>query len=87
MPKVSGLELLEKVKASDKEIPVIVATAFSEVETAVSAMKLGAFDYINKPFNHDEILLTVERALSFTRTRNENLQAAEQFQKPILKQK
>ncbi|HCA57733.1 MAG TPA: DNA-binding response regulator, partial [Blastocatellia bacterium] len=81
MPKVSGLELLEKVKASDKEIPVIVATAFGEVETAVSAMKLGAFDYINKPFNHDEILLTVERALSFTRTRNENLQLRELVEK------
>jgi len=81
MPKVSGLELLEKVKASDKEIPVIVATAFGEVETAVSAMKLGAFDYINKPFNHDEILITVERALSFTRTRNENLQLRELVEK------
>jgi len=74
MPKVSGLELLEKIKASGSEIPVIVATAFGEVETAVGAMKLGAFDYVNKPFNRDEILLTVERALSFSRTRNENIQ-------------
>lgn len=77
MPRLSGLELLEKIKATDGEIPVIVTTAFGEVETAVSAMKLGAFDYVNKPFNRDEILLTIERALSFSETRNENLQLRE----------
>ena len=49
MPKLSGLELLEKIKAESAEIPVIVITAFGEVETAVTAMKAGAFDYINKP--------------------------------------
>ena len=59
MPKLSGLELLEKIKAKNGEVPVIVTTAFGEVETAVSAMKLGAFDYVNKPFNRDEILLTI----------------------------
>lgn len=74
MPKFSGLELLEKIKATNGETPVIVTTAFGEVETAVSAMKLGAFDYVNKPFNRDEILLTIERALTFSATRNENLQ-------------
>lgn len=74
MPKLSGLELLEKIKAKNGEVPVIVTTAFGEVETAVSAMKLGAFDYVNKPFNRDEILLTIERALNFSETRNENLQ-------------
>ncbi|HEY0657858.1 MAG TPA: response regulator, partial [Pyrinomonadaceae bacterium] len=51
MPKLSGLELLEKIKNFNTETPVIVITAFGEVETAVSAMKAGAFDYINKPFN------------------------------------
>ncbi|MDQ3713721.1 MAG: response regulator, partial [Acidobacteriota bacterium] len=66
MPKLSGLELLEKIKAGGAEIPVIVITAFGEVETAVTAMKAGAFDYINKPFNRDEILLTLERAVSFS---------------------
>jgi DNA-binding NtrC family response regulator len=53
MPQLSGLELLEKIKAENSEIPVIVITAFGEVETAVTAMKAGAFDYINKPFNRD----------------------------------
>lgn len=77
MPKLSGLELLEKIKAANGDVPVIVATAFGEVETAVSAMKLGAFDYVNKPFNRDEILLTIERALSFSEARNENRQLRE----------
>ena len=77
MPKLSGLELLEKIKFANAEIPVIVITAFGEVETAVTAMKAGAFDYINKPFNRDEILLTLERALNFTETKSENRQLRE----------
>lgn len=77
MPKVSGLELLEKIKELNAETPVIVVTAFGEVETAVAAVKAGAFDYINKPFNRDEILLTLERALSFSQTKNENRQLRE----------
>lgn len=81
MPKVSGLELLEKIKSADSEIPVIVITAFGEVETAVTAMKSGAFDYINKPFNRDEILLTIERAVNFSETKSENRQLRELAQK------
>lgn len=77
MPKLSGLEFLEKIKAADSEIPVIVITAFGEVETAVTAMKAGAFDYINKPFNRDEILLTIERAVNFSETKTENRQLRE----------
>lgn len=81
MPKVSGLELLEKIKASDPELPVIVVTAYGEVETAVAAVKAGAFDYINKPFNRDDILLTIDRALSFSQTRNENRRLRELVEK------
>jgi DNA-binding NtrC family response regulator len=77
MPKLSGLELLEKIKAENADVPVIVITAFGEVETAVTAMKAGAFDYINKPFNRDEILLTLERAVNFSETKTENRQLRE----------
>lgn len=77
MPRVSGLELLEKIKADNPEIPVVVITAFGEVETAVTAMKAGAYDYITKPFNRDEILLIIKRALNFSETRNENRQLRE----------
>lgn len=81
MPKLSGLEFLEKIKAANSEIPVIVITAFGEVETAVAAMKAGAFDYINKPFNRDEILLTLNRALKFSETKTENRQLRELIDK------
>jgi two-component system NtrC family response regulator len=81
MPKLSGLEFLEKIKTVNAEIPVIVITAFGEVETAVAAMKSGAYDYINKPFNRDEILLTLERALNFSETKTENRQLRELAQK------
>lgn len=77
MPKLSGLELLEKIKALNPETPVIVVTAFGEVETAVAAVKAGAFDYITKPFNRDEILLTLDRALTFSQAKNENRQLRE----------
>ncbi len=77
MPKLSGLELLEKIKSLDAEMPVVVVTAFGEVETAVAAVKAGAFDYITKPFNRDEILLTLERALTFSQAKNENRQLRE----------
>ena len=77
MPRLSGLELLEKIRSKNIEVPIIVITAFGEVETAVIAMKAGAFDYINKPFNRDEILLTLERALEFSETKNENRQLRE----------
>ena len=77
MPKLSGLEFLEKIKALNPEMPVIVVTAFGEVETAVAAVKAGAFDYITKPFNRDEILLTLERALTFSQAKNENRQLRE----------
>jgi len=73
MPKLSGLDLLDRLKAVARETPVIVITAFGEIETAVAAMRAGAFDYITKPFNRDQILLNVERALSFGETIEENI--------------
>ncbi len=72
MPRLSGLDLLARLKTIKSETPVIVITAFGEVETAVAAMRSGAFDYITKPFNRDEILLTLERAISFGQTTEEN---------------
>ena len=65
MPQMSGAELLRRVTAINSETPVIVITAFGDVETAVEAMRGGAFDFITKPFNRDAILLTVEKALKY----------------------
>ncbi|HWW74442.1 MAG TPA: sigma-54 dependent transcriptional regulator, partial [Pyrinomonadaceae bacterium] len=74
MPGLSGLELLRRASAIKGETPVVVITAFGDVETAVEAMRAGAFDYVTKPFNRDQILLTVEKALVFGRAVSENRQ-------------
>jgi len=67
MPKMSGIELLEKLQQLYPGLPVIIMTAFGTVEKAVSAMKKGAFDYILKPFKNDEILVTIAKALEHRR--------------------
>ena len=63
MPKMNGLQVLEAVKNIDSDIEVIMATGFGSVETAVLAMKRGAYDFIQKPFNLDEVVHLVENAL------------------------
>ena len=62
MPGMDGLEVLEKIRTTDAELPVIMLTATKTVKTAVTAMKLGAFDYITKPFDVDELRLLADRA-------------------------
>ncbi|MBI3447919.1 MAG: sigma-54-dependent Fis family transcriptional regulator [Acidobacteria bacterium] len=71
LPDMTGLDVLRKTVAAHPEIPVILMTAYSSVDTAVEAIKLGAYDYINKPFNHDEMVVTVARALESSRLRRE----------------
>jgi DNA-binding NtrC family response regulator len=71
LPDGDGLDLLRRIKAQAPEIQVILMTAFSTVENAVEAMKLGAFHYVNKPFNLDEVALLVDKALETTRLRRE----------------
>ena len=63
MPKVEGFDVLRKVKEISPDTIVIMITAFGTTETAIEAMKLGAYDYINKPFNIDEIRLIVRKAI------------------------
>jgi DNA-binding NtrC family response regulator len=63
MPEMGGLELLGEIKALDPDLPVIVLTGFGTVKTAVEAMKEGAFDYVTKPYNIDEIDLSIKRAI------------------------
>ena len=72
MPGISGMDVLRKIRGSDAAIPVIVITAYGTIESAVEAMKQGAFDYITKPFNRDELKLTIERALTMNRLEREN---------------
>jgi DNA-binding NtrC family response regulator len=67
LPGVSGLELLQRLHAMDLRVPVIVVTAQSNVKSAVEAMRLGAFDYITKPWVPDELLLAIGRAVERAR--------------------
>jgi len=74
MPGMDGLELQEHVQRIDPQAAVIVLTAFASVETAVRALKQGAFDYLTKPVDPDELSLLVRRALDERRLREENRQ-------------
>jgi DNA-binding NtrC family response regulator len=65
MPRLSGLEFIQRAGAIRSETPIIVITAFGDVETAVQAMRSGAFDFITKPFDRQAILMTVEKALKY----------------------
>src|SRR5947199_293278 len=63
LPEMDGIEVLERIKTIDDGVEVILVTAVKTVRTAVAAMKLGAFDYLTKPFEEDELLQLVRRAL------------------------
>jgi len=71
LPDGDGLQVLGRIKAQAPDIQVILMTAFSTIENAVEAMKLGAFHYVNKPFHLDEVVLLVEKALETNRLRRE----------------
>ncbi|MDT8442353.1 MAG: sigma-54 dependent transcriptional regulator [Desulfuromonadales bacterium] len=71
LPGMDGLEVLGKLKSTDEEIIVIMVTALGVLETAVKAMRLGAYDYINKPFNLDELSIIIKKALETRDLRKE----------------
>lgn len=81
MPKVSGLQLLERLKKTHPGIVVIMMTAYASMESAIKAMKLGAYDYINKPFEMDEILLVIDKALEKKRLEKENILLRHELEK------
>ncbi len=72
MIKVSGIEALERIKALNPAIPVILMTAYSSVETAVEALKKGAYDYLTKPLDFDKLKITMERAMEHIHLKEEN---------------
>jgi len=71
LPGLDGLEVLEKTKEIDEDILVIMVTALGVLETAVKAMRMGAYDYINKPFNLDELSIIIRKALETKELRKE----------------
>lgn len=63
MPGLDGIQVLERTKAADPHMPVVIVTAYGDLTSAVQAMRLGAYDYLTKPFDNDEVVFTVRRAL------------------------
>src|SRR4030042_1956287 len=73
LPDLNGLDVLKKIREIDSDSFVIVMTAYADVQTAVAAMKAGAYDYINKPFEIDEFKLTIKKALEAKELKGEVL--------------
>ena len=72
MPGIDGIGTLEELRKLDDDLPVLMITAFASVETAISAMKRGAFDYITKPFKNDDVLVVVRNAVERRQLKAEN---------------
>ncbi|WP_027366846.1 sigma-54-dependent Fis family transcriptional regulator [Desulfocurvibacter africanus] len=72
MARLGGIEALREIKEYNPAIPVLIMTAYSSVESAKEALKAGAYDYLTKPLDFDELRITLERALDHTRLREEN---------------
>jgi DNA-binding NtrC family response regulator len=81
LPGKDGIEVLKVVRETDPDCPVIVMTAYGTIEDAVSAMKLGAFDFIQKPLDTDHLLLLLRRSAEARQLRVENLLLKEEFQR------
>jgi len=80
MPDLDGLAVLARLRALDPPVPVLILTAFATVDTAIEAIRAGAYDYLSKPFRVEEIRLAVRRALEAQRLRRENLQYRQELQ-------
>src|SRR5256885_7230361 len=72
MPGLDGIATLDELKRVDEDLAVIMITAYASVESAISAMKAGAFDYISKPFKNDEVLVVIRNATERRRLVHEN---------------
>jgi len=79
MPGMDGIEVLRRLRKIDPAAAVIIITAYGSVESAIDAMKIGALDYIQKPFKHDDLLLTIERAVERRRLQAENLRLKDEL--------
>jgi DNA-binding NtrC family response regulator len=84
MPGMNGIELLGKIKEEDKECNIILFTAFASVPTAISALKKGAFDYITKPVNPDELSNLVRNAMQHKKLKEENISLKNKIEELIM---
>jgi DNA-binding NtrC family response regulator len=79
MPGMDGIEVLRRIRRIDPLANVIIITAYGSVESAIEAMKIGALDYVQKPFKHDDLLLTLGKALERKRLQDENLRLKDEL--------
>jgi len=79
MPEMNGIELLKKIKERQPDCTVIIMTAFGTIQTAVEAMRQGAYDYITKPFSNEELVLAIERIVEVQSLKRENIELKEQL--------
>jgi two-component system response regulator PilR (NtrC family) len=79
MPGMDGIEVLRRIKKVDPLAAVIIITAYGSVESAISAMKIGALDYVQKPFKHDDLLLALEKAVERKRLQDENIRLKDEL--------
>ncbi len=79
MPGIDGLEVLQRIKTAEPDIPVIMITAFATVEMSIQALRKGAYDMLTKPFEPDELLFRVRNALNHNQLLNENQQLREEL--------
>ncbi len=86
MPGKSGIELLPEIKASYPDTAVVMATATSDINVAIQCMKQGAYDYITKPFNLDDVMLSLERALEKRRLELENKEYRQHLEDRVTEQ-
>ena len=77
MPGMDGMELQQRLLEADPDLTIIIMTGYARVETAVQALKRGAYDYISKPVDPDELSHLVERAIELRRTKQEVTQLRE----------
>jgi len=81
MPGMDGLEVLKGIRKIDPQAMVVIITAYASVESAIEAMKIGAYDYIQKPFKHDELLLTIKRGLEHKLLQEENFRLRDELKR------
>jgi nitrogen regulation protein NR(I) len=81
MPGMGGLDVIREISALHITTPVIMVTAYASVQTAVDAMKLGAFDYVTKPFIPDELLIVINRTIELSRIQRENVLLRKQLKR------
>ncbi|PID44022.1 MAG: DNA-binding response regulator [Proteobacteria bacterium] len=81
MPGMDGMALMTEIKGVDKDLPVVIVTAYADIEKAVAAMQAGAFSYLAKPFSNDELIVTINKAVSHRSLLQENVRLRQEIKK------